>query len=876
MNENDVFTNFDEIIKILLERKWHLKLGKRREAEQSLLAHSLNAMSVAFVISEILDLDEIQARNLILAGLIHDCAEKESEEWQKYALGLRERPSEDFERVHDLLTKIKPYLKNPLSDSDENDIIQAVKLHMKWSQSDDAMAMALHGGVSEEFIKLLDLLRLIDGIVSNTSISKLVERVKTDKFYADVPFPPQYKLEFHIINKIRGISTILLHYAIEKAYEKKGFKPILYYDEGTVYIGPKSAEIPTIDEITKELNSVIISWIDERKDRFAKIVIGSPTATFFNPIPYYDIKDMGKLTLEAVIKKYLPGISRNIDPKTGDVKDSIKKKDNAKLNKYLEVVKKENLSFDKNNEELMFAFYVRQLDEYLVMMLKNLVATSSGYIKNNADAVYQFLNDIFGENFMSYVESTSTAGLYQNILPLVLIWNKKISDLPQDILDKFSDKIQNKTYMYELDYEIRANILVELFSEAIDKGEYDLGFDIDSIFEEMINADLTYPLFEFPDFDNTTFAKSKLTARKSNIKDNEIVICPICNTKTAHPVKAIAGVVGPGPDKFTNRAVALQSGKIQICQACDFEGKLRQLGITNSMDVMYYLLPTMNTTRSMNKAVLRMIREYIDKSIVLPSIFTRTLQEYILDIDNMDLSKFISDIAKINLRKEIDKKSEFMKALKKIIDEDGLRQYGYASYEDFFNAYLNDKDSVIQKIRSNQNLFIFITGRSAQIITNTPNIALLIPQRQVTSDKRSEIDNVLSSLYFAMFIAYVSLSKVVIVNGEGLETIPPVESYGIVKVPDHPYISNILKRFTKYSIGNWISLADLPRLLKVFSSYFYLANFSSSDRNSIFEVFTARTPEYILVKNDRSSDEKKADASMMIRAIDTIKENEVI
>lgn len=208
IDESIVFSDFDKVLKILLDRKWHLKLGKRREAEQSLLAHSLNAMSVALIFSDILNLNETKTRNLVLASLLHDCAEKESDEWQEYVLGLRNnRPKDQIDRIDDLLSKIKPYLKNPLNKTDEADIKNAVKLHMKWSQKDDALVAAQYNGVSNDFIKILDILRIIDGLVSNTSLSKLIENVKTGRFDKDFVFPLQFKLEFHMINMIRGIST---------------------------------------------------------------------------------------------------------------------------------------------------------------------------------------------------------------------------------------------------------------------------------------------------------------------------------------------------------------------------------------------------------------------------------------------------------------------------------------------------------------------------------------------------------------------------------------------------------------------------------------------------------------------------------------------
>lgn len=64
---------------------------------------------------------------------------------------------------------------------------------------------------------------------------------------------------------------LVLHKAIENTYTKKGFRPILCYDDGTVYISKKKTELPNKDEIVHKLMNLIESWIDERKDKIAKI-----------------------------------------------------------------------------------------------------------------------------------------------------------------------------------------------------------------------------------------------------------------------------------------------------------------------------------------------------------------------------------------------------------------------------------------------------------------------------------------------------------------------------------------------------------------------------------------------------------------------------
>ena len=267
----------DEILQVLkefaVERKWHLKYAKFNwRSHQSLLAHCLNVSSLSSsLLSYMAQRNLIQTTDklriqVLITGFLHD-AGKENEGFQNAVEAfLAGRDAEPLDYGHQQAVDIQPVIealqetvekRYPIL-SDYGQIWQEVV----WSigqigRREDA------GSISQSFTKLpsndalvcKEVVHLADVLMSRFTVEDAAATKIEGRFTVGL------RLEYSRVSTVRGVLTQFLHLVLEDQFRKHGYEPIQWFSNGTVYVGIAGLEAPQVDE--SELASSLVKRIQE-------------------------------------------------------------------------------------------------------------------------------------------------------------------------------------------------------------------------------------------------------------------------------------------------------------------------------------------------------------------------------------------------------------------------------------------------------------------------------------------------------------------------------------------------------------------------------------------------------------------------------------
>ena len=238
--------NYAEIhckaVQWMVDRGWREAYGKKGTFTQSLLQHTDIELNVLlellpiFARPEHYGLSELEQQALIVGQIAHDVG-KETEKWQRYVKAPRAQQRGNYvphvlrplteEAVADLVN----YLGFPQSVIP--DAIKFVNLHMAATRGPtNVFAALLQKGNSSRWNSLARIVDEIDNICSIPALLPTLQAIENNQRNGSA-VGPHIKLAYHLVS-IRGVSTVLLHKAAEKAYGADWF-PILYFSDGTIY-----------------------------------------------------------------------------------------------------------------------------------------------------------------------------------------------------------------------------------------------------------------------------------------------------------------------------------------------------------------------------------------------------------------------------------------------------------------------------------------------------------------------------------------------------------------------------------------------------------------------------------------------------------------
>ncbi|MGK7929792.1 MAG: type I-D CRISPR-associated protein Cas10d/Csc3 [Spirulina sp.] len=263
-NEDSVLHEFINTILPDLERNFAFipALGGIEEkfankADQSLLVHVLNGLCIAWNLSQELSdpLSEVEQRLLCLGFTLHD--------YDKYYhhRGQESPGAHDTSEIVRFCEKLADILHFERFWEDWKTYkldVCFLAQNTQRKRGSDAIASNWENDIKNlvldysELDRLCDLLAFGDISVHMTNPADLIAQSSGDRLFDYLEWlglDEDKKLIYHRLRDCRGLLTNQIHNAIVNFGEDRGWKPILYFAQGTIYLVPQDTDIPTLKEI---------------------------------------------------------------------------------------------------------------------------------------------------------------------------------------------------------------------------------------------------------------------------------------------------------------------------------------------------------------------------------------------------------------------------------------------------------------------------------------------------------------------------------------------------------------------------------------------------------------------------------------------------
>jgi hypothetical protein len=806
--------------KWMQERSWKQKLAKKRGFEQSLFEHSLIELDVFLELCPILaspshyGLSDSEQKVVATAVVIHDVG-KETDAWQTY---ICDNGPPVPHIIPELTRSVAPQLCAALGLEFFEDPIQRIMAHCaefhhnRPGRSDGSIFEAILTGGSDRFLTLASLVKAIDHFCSAASANKAVEVAKQNSALSQHLIVTAHEVA------VRGVSTTFVHRAAQAAFQKQGWKPLLYFSDATVYgTEPNdSRSIPTAEEIKECLRKEIDVAISRD---VTSLMVGSPTG---NILPKPDLFAFSET------QQYLRRAAQKINPKSfanayqREKKRSEEKAAAARAGKgktkadvvgeYWKLTGKNGQKFSEQMDRdagriseaqpeiIVFKFFKAMLDR------DKLEA-----VGEEGSALAQTLYEkTFGSGSWAALQTTSTLMPAKDMAKTVdYFWALPGSKVGRP---------QNET-VETIPQEYRQEALVDLLHGIAQKVYTAIGraSPRDKLSQEMAEAfirDLQRPttksdIVSLTQLQLANYARSKPFAGKESAKG--VYLCPICNASfdSKGGIKASADFID-NPQTHTNRGVAYGSfGYIMVCTTCYYERLLIQILLGSRPAEMITLLPRLNMGPGKGEQLVQNVREWVEAakgqmrgetgnlefgfSLGLTDQTARQLGNR--DPFSLDSHELLS-LFSFRFVPETQKKRrlETLKRLKEEFDDD-LHALNVAcdqtfrTWEAAVEALIEDRVTQ-QEFRAIRRE-VFRLYETLDLICQTPNLIFIPLTYEIAAGSdESETSKGLRRLYVALILSLV-FDAAVAIHNEG----EPVDFHGggrTVYVPPVPAIRSLV------------------------------------------------------------------------------------
>lgn len=858
----DRWTLLENAAKWMKMRGWKRKLGKVREREQTLFEHSLIEFDVLLELLPILStprhygLSSTEQEVLMVAVLVHDVG-KETDAWQAYVSD----PSPERWVPHilpELTGAVIPEICVALQLPDLSQPVQQIMAycanfhHSRPGKNDGAILGAMLVGGTDRFLTLANLVRGIDHFCSAGTLHQAVEVADSDS-----------SLGCHLLVTthevmVRGVSTSFLHRAAQSAFQAKGWRPLLYYPEGTVY-GADPNEDPKVPS-WEDIRSFLKSEIDTAIARdVTALMVGSPTG---NILPKPDLLSYSEVRL------YLRIAAQKVRSESFARKPL---KDKRKVvEKYLQLKGDTSLPTDAEVEEYARRISVAQPEMMVFKIFKAIMDPSRvESLGDDGAALAECLYEtVFGKGSWKELQSTSTLMPACDMAKTI----DRFWSLPGASVGHPEVKAVD-----ELPNEVRLSTLIELLGQIAETVYKSIGRpsprdQVSMAMAETFMRDLVKPsvrkdIREFVQDQLNHYINSKYFAGKDSSKGS--YLCPICNRPFSHDegVKASADFIA-NPQSHTNRGIAHGSFEyVMVCVGCYYECLLRQVLLGQRPEEIITVLPRFNLGPGRGEQFLKQVREWVETAQAYmrgdkgsPETgfslgMTDRAATKLGDRDPTELGYeeashlFTYRLASDTLKQ---RKKELLKRLKEEFDDD-LASLNRMCGQDF-KSWEDVATTLIQGRIDNHELMalrreVFRRRETIGIICETPNMVFVPLTYEITGgDKESETSKALRKLFVALILSLVFDASVAI-HGNG-ELMQFWAYSGVAYVPPVPAVRSLIG-------SDWIGIDQSIRWINAIGAASLLArNANFPVRSSLYEVLSSDPAEKILRRIEEKKDRR--------------------
>ncbi|RLG21299.1 type I-D CRISPR-associated protein Cas10d/Csc3, partial [Methanosarcinales archaeon] len=346
------------------------------------------------------------------------------------------------------------------------------------------------------------------------------------------------KLTYHSVGVVRGILTSILHKALHRLYEDAGWHPIVFFAEGTIYVGNDERRLEeNLNNLEEYIAQELRSFVQERsKYGVGEKAVGPITQRVIRSPEYLYISENTVIEFWDAVRRQNSIANPNVD-RISHISESEAKELIGLYNLLIyltEVVKQCNK--DKDAEEIFKCIFRREFPNVSEDVLNYILSSKIANIKPIEEKIR--IAKLFREGLETRVRE----------------------ELLDDVVERFK----------------------RITNELREFGEKYHGIDYNAKARELMN-DVSYPRFRV----DTEMWDAYIHGKKKGTP-----LCVLCSNRAT--TEAIASIVGKS-ESFTNfmRGGSWIGGKnkYRICSLCEFESKLRSLFIRSKDYVEYYLIP---------------------------------------------------------------------------------------------------------------------------------------------------------------------------------------------------------------------------------------------------------------------------------------------
>ena len=569
---------FAHLLETGLKLGWDKRYAKwSHHRHQSLLYHSLNVALIVDKLASLLNINKTLVKPLIIGAFFHDFA-KESEKFQelvkyntssiKYVPKVRK---DTVKKVSNLMREFG------LNEYELNIALGVAFLSELPGDAEDLLNQLNLPSVPRILQEIISIADAIVSIRSVNEIDSLNKRIKAYGFY----------FTYHSISTIRGITTQLLHKALERIFTDKGFTPIAYTPYATIYIGKIDSTLPSVsrDELARRV-------FDEFTNILNSFNKGNIASAIYGEINKTVIKSPRYLLIDGVIEAFWNYIAEQFS----DVKAT-----SSFVNEVKYICK--DLGIQEENSCRELANKLRAI-HYMLVVFKTVANKLKELIIENE------LEDEMDESSLDDL-------LWDKLIEAYKLNKNKFKELKVDQL-----ALQTKTALVvkavkwfaeslgllETSLSEALGKLAESFSKITEEAVKDMKERYPNLleivfmksFKDLCN-DVSHPMLFNPVEEVRNVYK-----RYFGNKSRDTPLCNICGKPAS--VKAQEPKIGEGTESFTNFLEAGASiegeNKVWICSVCDLEAELRSLyGIKPDRYSVFYIVPMFIANYDFNKTL---------------------------------------------------------------------------------------------------------------------------------------------------------------------------------------------------------------------------------------------------------------------------------
>jgi uncharacterized membrane protein len=873
MTQDALGSVYERAISHMSQKGWQRLTAKSRGFEQSLFDHTRIEIDALLQLAPIFSrpnhfgLTKEEIELLVVALMAHDVG-KQLPEWQDYILGRGEALSDVNRKLTaEVVPTLYPALGLEPNPDAELVIENCINLHMRHERRSGNVLDAILGARESQtrWFTLAEIVFHLDNLCSIGSVSGALAYLRNEKHI----FYKHFRSSHHQVN-VRGVSTPMLHRAAEDAFDEKGWTPLLYFRDATIYVksAAESKEEPAQEDIRRRLSQVLQ---ENLQGEVASLMVGSPTAAILPKPDLFDHRELGDYLRIA----YRKIGSRSFAKKKSDdrrrvVADYLNVKQ-SELDKATLERETERIS-QAQPEMIVFKFFKAATSESLI--------GSTGFRRT-----IELYDEIFGEGSRSNLQKTANlmpAKEMRSVIDPFWTLSGSAFDQPVEILEELDAATRLEILLKALE-----KIARQVYSEMEDPpSRAALADDMSKSFIADLVAPTPLPNFvEVAKLQREYYSISKKFAGKKGKKAR--YFCPVCNTPFETGTQARADFVDK-PEAHTNRATAYGGfDKVFICNACKYERLLRQVLLGDRTQEVMVLMPRMNIGRAAGVELVRRARNIYNELYVVMvgetddpdvqvsvsltgMIASKGMDKNVFQLSDEELSRLFSYRAgEKNRRKH---RNQLAKSLKEEFEDlEDLNEEWGADFEDW--------DSVLDAVIAGEvteepapelRREAYNLGLRMKLICQTPNLILVPLSYSLSVGSDNETNSALRKLFVELIVGLSLDCAVAILRDSESFALP--EPQGVAWIPPtgpaRRLVGEMLERFErKQRAGShrqkqmdrlvnseWVPLEYGERVYRAIGAASMLAGDTNySDRSHIYQVLSAPTVGHVLRRIEQES-----------------------